>query len=196
VLSSVEHQLLDGITVTDSPTEGLGGGKAWDDISRTILVKLGENLDRTQLLVDHILSQDPTWPILVFTPSVVSAHVTAALIRSLGRSADAVDGEMRGQERRRKIDAFKSGETKVLVNCDLLTQGFDAPKVRALYIARPTFSPNRYVQMVGRGLRGPLNGGTDECLVVNMVDTFTQFDKKLAYTEFDYLWTKKGTKSK
>ena len=143
-----------------------------------------------------ILEQDEDWPILVFTPSVVSAHVTAALIRSLGRPADAVDGQMRGQQRRRKIEAFKNGETKVLVNCDLLTQGFDAPKVRALYIARPTFSPNRYVQMVGRGLRGPKNGGTEECLVVNVKDTFTQFDKNLAYTEFDYLWTKKGAASK
>lgn len=196
VLSKVEHQLLDGVEVHDAPTEGRGGSTAWDDVSRGILEKLGSNLDRTQLLVDHILWQDPEWPILVFTPSVVSAHVTAALIRSLGRSADAVDGEMRGQERRRKIDAFKAGGTRVLVNCDLLTQGFDAPKVRALYIARPTFSPNRYVQMVGRGLRGPRNGGTDVCLVVNMVDTFTQFDRNLAYTEFDYLWTKKGVESK
>lgn len=196
VLSSVEHQLLDGIIVTDSPTEGLHGGQAWDDVSGAILAKLGDNLDRTQQLVDHIMRQDPDWPILVFTPSVVSAHVTAALIRSLGRSAEAVDGQMRGQERRRKVDEFKSGETKVLVNCDLLSQGFDAPKVRALYIARPTFSPNRYVQMVGRGLRGPLNGGTQECLVVNMVDTFTQFDRSLAYTEFNYLWTKKGARGK
>ncbi len=196
VLSRVEHQLLDGVIVDDAPTEGITGGRAWDDVSRATLAKLGENLDRTQQLVDHIMRQDPEWPILVFTPSVVSAHVTAALIRSLGRNADAVDGEMRGQERRRKIDAFKAGDTKVLVNCDLLTQGFDAPKVRALYVARPTFSPNRYVQMVGRGLRGPLNGGTEECLVVNMVDTFTQFDRKLAFTEFDYLWTKKGAKNK
>lgn len=194
VLSNVEHQLLDGIIVTDPPTEGLGGARTWDDVSRSILAKLGDNLDRTQQLVDHVMHQDPDWPILVFTPSVVSAHVTAALIRSLGRAAEAVDGEMRGQERRRKINAFKAGETRVLVNCDLLTQGFDAPTVRALYIARPTFSPNRYVQMVGRGLRGPLNGGTEECLVVNMVDTFTQFDRSLAYTEFDYLWTKKGAK--
>lgn len=192
VLSRVEHQLLDGIVVDDAPTEGRGGSTAWDDVSRVILDKLGSNHDRTQLLVDHIMRRDTEWPILVFTPSVVSAHVTAALIRSLGRPADAVDGGMRGQERRRKIDAFKSGRTKVLVNCDLLTQGFDAPKVRALYIARPTFSPNRYVQMVGRGLRGHLNGGTDDCLVVNMVDTFTQFDRELAYTEFDYLWTEKG----
>lgn len=192
VLSTVEHQLLDGVVIDDAPTEGRGGSKAWDDVSRIILDKLGSNHDRTQLLVDHVMRQDADWPILVFTPSVVSAHVTAALIRSLGRPADAVDGGMRGQERRRKIDAFKSARTKVLVNCDLLTQGFDAPKVRALYIARPTFSPNRYVQMVGRGLRGALNGGTDDCLVVNVVDTFTQFDRDLAYTEFDYLWTKQG----
>lgn len=196
VLSRVEHQLLDGVIVHDAPNEGITGARAWDDVSRATLIKLGENLDRTQQLVDHIMRQEANWPILVFTPSVVSAHVTAALIRTLGKSADAVDGEMRGQERRRKIDAFKSGETKVLVNCDLLTQGFDAPQVRALYIARPTFSPNRYVQMVGRGLRGPLNGGTDECLVVNVADTFTQFDRKLAFTEFDYLWAKKGVRNK
>lgn len=196
VLSKVEHQLLDGIVVHDAPTEGHGGSSAWDDVSRGILETLGSNLDRTQQLVDHIMKQDDRWPVLVFTPSVVSAHVTAALIRSLGRAADAVDGDMRGQERRRKIDAFKTGDTRVLVNCDLLTQGFDAPKVRALYIARPTFSPNRYVQMVGRGLRGPRNGGTEDCLLVNMVDTFTQFDRRLAYTEFDYLWTDKGAKAK
>lgn len=196
VLSKVEHQLLNGIVVEDSPTEGQSGSKGWDDVSKGILTMLGARLDRTQDLVDHIMKQPDEWPILVFTPTVVSAHVTAALIRSLGRSADAVDGGMRGQERRRKIEAFRSGQTRVLVNCDLLTQGFDAPKVRALYIARPTFSPNRYLQMVGRGLRGPANGGTEECLVVNMVDTFTQFDRALAYTEFDYLWTKSGADPK
>ncbi|MBU1587573.1 MAG: DEAD/DEAH box helicase, partial [Actinobacteria bacterium] len=195
VLSKIKHQLLDGVTVSDAPTEGLTGGRTWDDVSPAILRKLGDNLDRTQLLVDHIMLQNPTWPILVFTPSVVSAHVTAALLQSLGRNSTAVDGAMRGQERRRKIDAFKSGETRVLVNCDLLTQGFDAPQVRALYIARPTFSPNRYVQMVGRGLRGPLNGGTEECLVVNVVDTFEQFDESLAFHQFDYLWTKSGAKN-
>lgn len=194
VLARVEHEVLDSdVVIEDSPTEGRSGGVGWDDVSRGILTRLGDNLDRTQQLVDHIMDQDENWPILVFTPSVVSAHVTAALIRSLGRSADAVDGEMRGQQRRRKIEAFKRGETKILVNCDLLTQGFDAPKVRALYIARPTFSPNRYVQMVGRGLRGPMNGGTEECLVINVKDTFTQFDKSLAFTAFDYLWTKKGS---
>jgi superfamily II DNA or RNA helicase len=190
VLSKVKHEILEGIEITDRPIESRTGGRGWDDISREILMKLGGDVDRIELLVDHILRQDPSWPILVFTPSVVSAHVTASLLRTLGRVSDAVDGNIRPQERRRRIDAFKAGDTQVLVNCDLLTQGFDAPKVRALYIARPTFSPNRYIQMVGRGLRGPLNGGTEECLIVNVRDTFTNFNRDLAYTEFDYLWDK------
>ncbi|WP_291378171.1 helicase-related protein [Demequina sp.] len=188
VLSRVEHQVLEGVAVPDSPRDGATGSKAWDDVSREILKNLGANLDRTEMLVDHIFQQDPSWPILVFTPSVVSAHVTAALLRNRGRTAEAVDGSMRPQQRRRKIEDFRDGKTQVLVNCDLLTQGFDAPQVRALYIARPTFSPNRYIQMVGRGLRGPRNGGTRDCLVVNVADTFSQFDKELAYTEFDHLW--------
>lgn len=43
--------------------------------------------------------------------------------------------------------------------------------------------------MVGRGLRGPANGGKPECLVVNVADTFNVFGERLAYNEFDYLWT-------
>lgn len=79
-----------------------------------------------------------------------------------------------------------------MTNCSVLTEGFDAPGVRALYIARPTFSPNAYIQMVGRGLRGEKNGGKEECLVVNVEDTFGQFGETLAYKEFDHLWTQRG----
>lgn len=95
-------------------------------------------------------------------------------------------------ERRRSIEAFRRGDIQVITNCNVLTQGFDAPAVRALYIARPTFSPNAYIQMVGRGLRGPANGGKDECRVVNIEDTFDQFGQDLAYKEFAYLWDNQG----
>lgn len=189
VLAKVQHEVLDGVLIQENPVPASpDGSSTWTDVSRDVLEKLGSNLERTQMLVDHIMSQDPDWPILVYTPSVASAHVTAALLRSLGREAAAVDGRMRPQERRRKIEDFRAKRIKVLVNCDLLTQGFDAPEVRAVYIARPTFSPNLYLQMVGRGLRGPENGGTEECLLVNVVDTFAAFDRELAYKDFQYLW--------
>jgi len=186
VLSEVDHTVLPGLRY-EMDAQGL----KMRDVSKAMLDRIGADVKRTELVVDHIADQPEDWPILVFMPSVAAAHTAAALLELRGIAADAVDGSMRTPERRRVIQRFRDGETRVLLNCDLLTQGFDAPMVRALYIARPTFSPNRYIQMVGRGLRGPENGGTDRCLIVNVADTFDQFGDRLAFNDFDYLWGEK-----
>lgn len=190
VLSAVDYEVLSGVSVgvTDQDAEF----HRMKEVTKNMLTLIGQDMERTMGVVDHIeglLTENPEWPVLVFAASVASAHTISALLRLRGVRADSVDGGARKQQRRHVIDQFKSGKSQVLVNCDLLTQGFDAPKVRALYIARPTFSPNRYLQMVGRGLRGPANGGTDRCLIVNVADTFEQFGEQLAYNEFDYLWS-------
>lgn len=188
VLSEVDYEVLDGVEVAvgDQDAEF----RRMKEVTPGMLAAIGQDMQRTLTVVEHIKKQNSDWPILVFAASVASAHTIAALLRLKDVRADSVDGGMRRQQRRRVVEQFKSGETQVLVNCDLLTQGFDAPKVRALYIARPTFSPNRYLQMVGRGLRGPENGGTERCMIVNVEDTFEQFGEELAYNEFDYLWSK------
>jgi superfamily II DNA or RNA helicase len=62
-----------------------------------------------------------------------------------------------------------------------LSQGFDAPKTDAVYITRPTSSEVRYQQMVGRGLRGPKNGGTEEVLIVNVLDNLVEFGDSIVY---------------
>ena len=49
-------------------------------------------------------------------------------------------------------------------------------------------SPLLYQQMIGRGLRGPLNGGKERCLIVNVADNVLQFGEELAFRRFDYLW--------
>lgn len=70
----------------------------------------------------------------------------------------------------------------------MLTQGFDAPAVRAVVVARPTFSPNTYIQMIGRGLRGELNGGKESCRILNVADNIENFGRGLAYTRMEHLW--------
>ena len=187
VLAEVDHYILDGSVVSAEGTDRVDFLRM-KEVSKTMLDRIGQDMERTQKVVNDILEKDESWPILVFAASVSSAHTIAALLRLEGKAADAVDGSMRPQERRRIIQDFRSGKTQILINCDLLTQGFDAPKVRALYIARPTFSPNRYHQMIGRGLRGPKNGGKARCLIVNIADTFEEFGENLAFTEFNYLW--------
>ena len=55
-------------------------------------------------------------------------------------------------------------------------------------MARPVYSPNLYFQMIGRGLRGRLNGGNDRCLVLNVRDNILNYDRQLAFSDLDWLW--------
>jgi superfamily II DNA or RNA helicase len=79
------------------------------------------------------------------------------------------------------VNEFKHGRIRVLTNYGVLTQGFDNPKVNVVYVTRPVFSDAAYLQMVGRGLRGPKNGGTEECTIVNIADNVEFMDLPLVY---------------
>ncbi|UOY01884.1 sacsin N-terminal ATP-binding-like domain-containing protein [Blastococcus sp. PRF04-17] len=194
VLSHIEHRILRGSDFVLNADEQRRTKKL-RLLPNQVLERIGRDEARMQRLLEDICDLPPDWPVLVFTASVQSAQVLAALLKYQGITSAAVSGATRIHERRRAIDGFKNGEIRVLTNCSVLTEGFDAPKIRALYVARPTFSPNAYIQMVGRGLRGEKNGGNAECLVVNVEDTFGQFGESLAYKEFDHLWERNGSSS-
>ena len=191
VLARVRHQVLDGAHVKLSDAEA-HEAKSQKRISGTVLDRVAGDHDRMAVLVDSILKLDSEYgrSVLVFTPNVLSAQVLAATLRLRDVPAASVSGLTGRQERRELIDGFKRSEIQVLANCDLLTQGFDAPGVTALYIARPTFSPNAYIQMAGRGLRGPRNGGKEECLIVDMADNFGSSDinSLLGFRGYEELW--------
>ena len=78
----------------------------------------------------------------------------AALLRRQGRSAASITGATRGATRRALIEDFRQGGLSVLCNFGVLTTGFDAPRVRAVVIARPTTSSVLYEQMIAPGMRG------------------------------------------
>ena len=99
-----------------------------------------------------------------------------------------MSGETETGTRRRVVEEFRRGEIKALVNYGVFQEGFDAPKTRAIVVARPVYSPNLYFQMIGRGLRGPRNGGDERCLILNVRDNIEYFDRSLAFSELDWLW--------
>jgi len=86
-----------------------------------------------------------------------------------GIRAAHVDGNS-GSYRRSIIKAFKEGEIQVLCNYGVLSTGFDDPKIDIVFMARPTNSIVLYSQIIGRGLRGPLIGGTDTCEIYTVFD--------------------------
>jgi superfamily II DNA or RNA helicase len=187
VLARVKHDVLQGVKIKLSEGEADQASRL-RRINSAVLDRIGRDQARMGILIDHIMERDSSWPILVFTPSVLSAQVLAASLRYRGVAAESVSGQTGRQQRRDVIQRLQAEEVRVLANCDLLIQGFDAPGVRALYIARPTFSPNAYIQMAGRGLRGPENGGKEECLIVDMADDFGDMSSYLGYREYEPLW--------
>lgn len=149
--------------------------------------ELGQQSGRTRQIIESIKSQPEDWPILVFATSVANAQTLATLLTLEGIPASAIDSNTPDTERRLALERFKSGELRVLTNYAVLSQGFDAPKTRAVYITRPVQSPVRYQQMIGRGLRGPKNGGTENVLIVNLLDNIESFESSISYENFEYL---------
>lgn len=104
---------------------------------------------------------------VAFTPTVATAHALADALRARGVAAEALDGGTEREERRAILRRLKTGETRVVVNCAVLTEGFDEPSISCVIVARPTKFHGLYVQMVGRGTR--LHPGKRDLLVLDIV---------------------------
>lgn len=104
---------------------------------------------------------------LVFTPTVAMAEHVAAECVGLGLVANWVSGETDMDQRKRILREFHEQPAGVLVNCAVLTEGYDEPAVDCVVVARPTKSRALYAQMIGRGTRR--HPGKDYCLVLDVV---------------------------
>jgi superfamily II DNA or RNA helicase len=187
VLSRVTHRTLKGSDIHLSDAE-------IDELKRTRLLpsaasdRLAADVVRNRVLLESIEDHPDDWTSLVFCTSLEHASVMAGLLTARGIPTAAVAGSTPPAARRHYIEEFRAGRIRVLTNYAVFAEGFDAPEVRAVYVARPTYSPNVYQQMVGRGLRGPRNGGSEECLIVNVEDNVVNFGEALAFRQFEHLW--------
>jgi DNA repair protein RadD len=198
VLSRPTHQFLPPasrhpIRLTHAQEEYVA---EWKDLPSDLLAELGETTDRNRQILQAITRLDPEWPVLFFGCSVQHAEAVAVLLRRRGHKAAAVTAETRDAARRHLVEAFRHGEIQVLCNYGVLTTGFDAPRVRAVVVGRPTASRVLYDQMIGRGMRGPKFGGTEECLVIDVDDNVVHLNGDRLMTaaqQYQEYWTSQQT---
>src|SRR5437588_2317285 len=120
---------------------------------------------------------------LLFTPTVALAYAMAETFRSAGIPAEALDGTTPLATRRAILQRLHPGETRVVANCAVLTEGFDNPSVDYIIVARPTQSAPLSLQMLGRGTR--TYPGKTDCLVLDVVGVSTRHTLHTAATLFD-----------
>lgn len=129
---------------------------------------------------------------IVFCVDVQHAKDVAELFRNNHIAAEYVDGTMKPDVREGVLRRFANGQTQVLANVDVATEGFDVPAVDCVLMLRPTQSWALYTQMAGRGVRtlqgvvdgldNPFarrtaiqNSAKPDCLVIDVVDVSSKF---------------------
>lgn len=161
-------------------------------ISDKTMMQVGENVERNMLIIDQIqkaIELEKINKILVFASSKDNSDLLAALLSLRNIKAKSITGETEFTERMNAVRDFKNNDFSVLINFNVFTTGFDDPGIDCIFVARPTFSVVLYSQMIGRGLRGPKNGGTKHCLVVDMEDNvINQPEIEIAGDFFDNNW--------
>lgn len=123
------------------------------DYNLADLAKLMDQDGLTGDIVRHYHELTPGRPAVVFASSVQHSLHLADRFKEAGYRAEHVDGKMRANERTEILARFRSGETQIVSNVDILTEGFDLPRLEVCILARPTQSSVKYLQCVGRVLR-------------------------------------------
>jgi hypothetical protein len=110
---------------------------------------IGQELEKaTDQIVKNIADRNK---VLAFTPTIHEAQILAQLCTTRGISAEYVSGSC--YDREEKITRFKDGDTKLLANCMVLTEGFDCPAIDTIVLLRPTQSRALLCQQIGRVTR-------------------------------------------
>ena len=169
-------------------------------IPKSVMNRLASKDQRNLEIISKItelVEASASRKIILFACSVKHSKFLAAILKFKGIKAAHVDGETSPLNRQKITTDFKLGELNVLTNYGVLTTGFDAPKTDVVFIARPTDSIVLYSQIIGRGLRGPAIGGTEECLVINVADNIKGLpDYNEIYDYFDEYYVDRNDKQR
>lgn len=108
---------------------------------------------------------------IVFCVNIEHTEKTYQAFIDAGVTAEFVTSETPDAERDRKLAAFRLGLVQVMVNCGILTTGYDEPSIECVVMNRKTLSLPLWLQCCGRGSR--LHPGKTHFIVIDMGQNFT-----------------------
>ncbi|HSD81453.1 MAG TPA: DEAD/DEAH box helicase family protein, partial [Solirubrobacteraceae bacterium] len=138
---------------------------------------LAELLDQTPFnlaIADLYKTRFNGIPGVVYAAGVKHAYNVAEAFRELGIKAEAVSGETPKRELAEILARYERGEIDVLVNAQLLAEGWNSPRATICMHLAPTASKRIYQQRVGRVTRR--HPGKESGIVVDFVHPATKHD--------------------
>jgi DNA repair protein RadD len=115
---------------------------------------------------------------LVFATGVDHAEHIVDMLHILGETAVCVHSKLTPAQRTDALHAHQTGEARWIVNNNVLTTGYDDPRIDCIVMLRPTNSPGLWVQMLGRGTRPNYETGFDLQTTTGRLEAIAASDKQ------------------
>jgi len=138
---------------------------------------LAELLDQTPFnmaIADFYKTRFNNVPGVVYAAGVRHAYNVAKAFQDMGMKAKGVSGETPKRQLARILADYESGKIDVLVNAQLLAEGWNSPRATICMHLAPTASKRIYQQRVGRVTRR--HPGKEAGIVVDFVHPATKHD--------------------
>lgn len=161
------------------------------ELSVEILRDLARSKVRNRVILDRLRKlYHENANIILFACNIEHAKIITAALSLENIECGLILGDTSTIDRVSIINNFKNpgSSLRILINVNVLTTGFDAPNIDCVFIARPVSSIVLYSQIIGRGIRGPMMGGTETCKLIEVIDDFQLGDESWAFKYFDDYW--------
>ena len=121
-----------------------------------IVYKVAEENKRE--VVEHLIRGRDLKQVLVFSNTKIGASRLSRHLEQGGIKATAIHGDKTQQERMAALDAFKKGETDVLVATDVAARGLDISDLPCVINFDLPYNAEDYVHRIGRTGRAGASG--------------------------------------
>lgn len=137
----------------------------------------GDRRDKFELLRKLIVAEEPQRA-LIFVNQNDSMQEIAEKLNYHQKETFMMRGNIKKEERKRALDAFRSGKIKLLISSDLTARGLDIPEVTHIIHLDCPSNPNEYLHRAGRTARGHASGKSI-CIVTDKdLSTLKKYQKK------------------
>jgi hypothetical protein len=149
-------------------------GEVDTEFDQDLLAELLDQLPFNLAIADLYKTRFNGVPGVVYTAGVRHAYNVAQAFRDVGMRAQAVSGETPKRELARILAEYERGTIDVLINAQLLAEGWNSPRATVCMHLAPTASKRIYQQRVGRVTRR--HPGKEAGIVVDFVHPATKHD--------------------
>ena len=149
-------------------------GEVDTEFDQEMLAELLDQLPFNMAIADLYKTRFNGVPGVVYAAGVRHAYNVAEAFREAGLKAQAVSGETPKRELATILARYERGDIDVLVNAQLLAEGWNSPRATVCMHLAPTASKRIYQQRVGRVTRRHL--GKEAGIVVDFVHPATKHD--------------------